>query len=31
MDLVAAGIPKNRIVLGFHPAQVRKHTEYAVN
>lgn len=29
-ELVAAGIPKDRIVLGFHPPEVRQHTEYAV-
>ena len=29
-DLVAAGIPKDRIVLGFHPPEVRKYTEFAV-
>ncbi|MEL6604263.1 MAG: XisI protein [Cyanobacteria bacterium J06614_10] len=29
-DLVAAGIPKKRIVLAFHPVEVREHTEYAV-
>ena len=29
-DLVTAGIPKNRIVLAFHPPEVRPHTEYAV-
>jgi len=29
-DLERAGIPKQDIVLGFHPADVRKHTEYAV-
>ena len=29
-ELVAAGIPKDRIVLGFHPPGVRQHTEYAV-
>ena len=28
--LVAAGIPKEHIVLGFHPSEVRPHTEYAV-
>ena len=28
-ELVAAGIPKDQIVLGFHPAEVRPHTEYA--
>ena len=28
-ELVAAGIPKEQIVLGFHPADVRPHTEYA--
>jgi hypothetical protein len=28
-ELVAAGIPKDQIVLGFHPADVRPHTEYA--
>ncbi|HBE18585.1 MAG TPA: hypothetical protein DEG17_19330 [Cyanobacteria bacterium UBA11149] len=37
-ELVAAGVPKERIVLAFHPPQVREHTgmpwrslfEYAV-
>jgi hypothetical protein len=29
-ELVAAGIPKDHIVLGFHPPEVRQHTEYAV-
>jgi XisI protein len=29
-ELVAAGIPKNQIVLAFHPPYVRQHTEYAV-
>jgi len=29
-ELVAAGIPKEQIVLGFHPSEVRQHTEYAV-
>ncbi|MEC4985255.1 MAG: XisI protein [Oscillatoria sp. PMC 1068.18] len=30
-DLVAAGIQKNQIVLGFHPPEIRPHTEFAVN
>ena len=29
-ELVAAGIPKEDIVLAFHPAKVRPHTGYAV-
>ena len=29
-ELVAAGIPKGKIVLGFHPPSIRKYTEYAV-
>ena len=29
-ELVAAGIPKERIVLAFRPASLRAHTEYAV-
>jgi hypothetical protein len=29
-DLVQAGIPKDRIVLGFHTPDVRPYTEYAV-
>jgi hypothetical protein len=29
-DLVAAGIPKSQIVLGFHPPEIRPYTEYAV-
>jgi len=29
-ELVASGIPKNHIVLGFHDADVRPHTEFAV-
>ena len=29
-DLVDAGIPKDRIVLGFRPADVRPFTEFAV-
>lgn len=28
-ELVAAGVPKEQIVLGFHQADVRPHTEYA--
>ncbi|MGB7522142.1 MAG: element excision factor XisI family protein [Spirulinaceae cyanobacterium] len=28
-DLLAAGIPKQKIVLGFHHPQVRQHTEFA--
>ncbi|MGB5967336.1 MAG: XisI protein [Spirulinaceae cyanobacterium] len=30
-DLVEAGIPKNRIVLAFHPPEIRPHTEFAVS
>ena len=29
-ELERAGIPKNDIVLGFHPPDVRPYTEYAV-
>ncbi len=29
-ELVTAGIPKDKIVLGFHPPNVRQHTGYAV-
>jgi len=29
-ELVAAGIPKEKIVLGFHPENVRQHTGYAI-
>jgi hypothetical protein len=29
-ELVAAGIPKENIVLAFHPPYVREHTGYAV-
>lgn len=29
-ELVAAGIPPNEIVLGFHPADVRSYTGYAI-
>jgi hypothetical protein len=28
-ELVMAGIPKDKIVLGFHPPEIRKYTEYA--
>ncbi|NES70760.1 MAG: XisI protein [Okeania sp. SIO2D1] len=30
-ELLAAGIPKEKIVLGFHHPQVRQHTAFAVN
>lgn len=30
-DLVRAGIPKNEIVLAFHPLEVRHFTEFAVS
>jgi len=29
-ELVAAGVPKNKIVLAFHSPYVRQHTGYAV-
>lgn len=29
-DLVRAGIPKDRIVLGFHQPEVRQYTEFAI-
>lgn len=29
-ELVAAGIPKHRIVIGFHPTYARPHTEFAL-
>jgi hypothetical protein len=28
-EFVAAGIPRDAIVLGFHPASVRQHTAFA--
>ncbi|NIM12576.1 MAG: XisI protein [Candidatus Aminicenantes bacterium] len=28
-ELVKAGIPKDHIVLGFHSAEIRQHTDYA--
>lgn len=30
-ELLAAGIPREDIVLGFHPADVRPYTEFAVS
>ncbi len=29
-ELVEAGVPKERIVLGFRSAEMREHTEFAV-
>lgn len=29
-ELERAGIPKHHIVLGFHPPDIRQHTDYAV-
>lgn len=29
-ELVNSGIPKENIVLAFHPTEVRQYTEYAV-
>jgi hypothetical protein len=29
-DLIAAGVPKEDIVLAFHPPEVRSSTDYAV-
>lgn len=29
-ELVAAGVPKDRIVLAFHPPEIREHTGYAL-
>ena len=29
-DLIAAGIPKEQIVLAFHPPHIRPHTGYAI-
>jgi hypothetical protein len=29
-DLVEAGVPKDKIVLAFHPFEVRQHTGYAI-
>ena len=30
LELVHAGIPREHIVLGMHPPELRQHTEYAV-
>jgi XisI protein len=30
LDFTEAGIPKEQIVLAFHPPDVRKYTEYAI-
>ncbi len=30
-ELVSAGIPKQDIVLGFRPKEIRQHTEFAVS
>ncbi|NES43811.1 element excision factor XisI family protein, partial [Moorena sp. SIO2C4] len=29
-ELVATGVPKDRIVLAFHPPEIREHTGYAI-
>jgi hypothetical protein len=29
-ELVEAGIPRDHIVLGFHPPEIRKHTQFAI-
>src|SRR5438034_6463086 len=29
-ELEAAGVPREDIVIGFHPAELRKHTPYAL-
>jgi hypothetical protein len=29
-ELLRAGIPREDIVLGFHPAEVRRHTSFAL-
>ncbi|NEO43628.1 MAG: XisI protein [Moorea sp. SIO4A3] len=29
-ELVASGVPKDRIVLAFHPPEIREHTGYAI-
>jgi XisI protein len=30
-ELLAAGIPKEHIVLGFKPLELRQHTEFAIS
>ena len=30
-ELVDAGIPKDKIILGFHPVDIRPYTDFAVN
>ncbi len=30
VELVAAGVPKDHIVLAFHPPEVREYTGYAI-
>lgn len=30
-ELVARGIPKSQIVLGFHPERIRPHTGFAIH
>jgi XisI protein len=30
-ELVATGVPKDHIVLAFHPPHIRVHTGYAIN
>ncbi|WP_283767301.1 element excision factor XisI family protein [Roseofilum capinflatum] len=30
-DLLRAGIPQNKIVLGFYLPHIRRYTEFAVN
>lgn len=29
-ELVDAGVPKDKIVLAFHPPEIRQHTGYAI-
>ncbi|HSO00544.1 MAG TPA: XisI protein [Candidatus Nanopelagicales bacterium] len=29
-ELLRAGVPREAIVLGFHPPEVRRHTDFAV-